>query len=102
MNLELTGKRALVSGSTAGIGLATAQLLAAEGAAVVVNGRTQERVDAALQTIRNAVPNADVRGVAADLSTAAGCDEVISQVSDVDILVNNLGVYSLSPFESTS
>src|SRR5207245_10824436 len=95
-------KRALVTGSTAGIGLATARLLAAERATVVVNGRTQGRVDAALRQIRATVPNAEVLGVAADLGTASGCDEIISRVPPVDILVNNLGIYSLSPFENTS
>src|SRR5712691_5843556 len=102
MNLELEGKRALVTGSTAGIGLATARLLAAEGAKVIVNGRTVRRVELAMRTIREAVPNADVLGVPADLGTAAGCEEVIYRISNIDILVNNLGVYSLSPFESTS
>ncbi len=102
MNLELEGKRALVTGSTAGIGLATAKLLAAEGVKVIVNGRTVRRVELAIRTIREAVPNADVLGVPADLGTAAGCEEVIYRISNIDILVNNLGVYSLSPFESTS
>jgi NAD(P)-dependent dehydrogenase (short-subunit alcohol dehydrogenase family) len=99
MDLELKGKRALVTGSTAGIGFATARLLAAEGAAVVINGRRPERVDAAIRSIRESVPDADVRGVAADLSTATRCSELIAAVPDVDILVNNLGVYSLRPFE---
>jgi len=102
MDLQLQGKRALVTGSTAGIGLATAQLLAAEGTRVVVNGRTQKRVDAALGSIRKKVPDADIVGVAADLGTAAGCSEVIARVPYVDILVNNLGIYSLSPFETIS
>ena len=102
MDLQLQGKRALVTGSTAGIGLATAQLMAAEGARVVVNGRTQERVDAALETIRRKASNADVVGIAADLGTAAGCNEVTARIRQVDILVNNLGIYSLSPFEKIS
>jgi NAD(P)-dependent dehydrogenase (short-subunit alcohol dehydrogenase family) len=102
MNLELAGKRALVTGSTAGIGLATARLLAAEGATVIVNGRTQERVDAAIQNIRQTVEDPDLRGVAANLGTAEGCDDVVSRIPEVDILVNNLGVYSLQPFETTS
>ena len=102
MNLELKGKRALVTASTAGIGFATARLLAAEGASVVINGRSQDRVDDAIQSIKNELPDADVRGFAADLSTATRCNELVARVPDVDILVNNLGVYSLQPFESIS
>ena len=102
MNLELKGKRALVTASTAGIGFATARLLAAEGTSVVINGRTQRRVDAAIQSIKTELPDADVSGFAADLSTATRCAELVAHVPDVDILVNNLGVYSLQPFESIS
>lgn len=75
MDLELKGKRALVTGSTAGIGLATARLLAVEGAAVIVNGRTDARVAAAVRSLREAAPKADLRGIAADLGTAAGCED---------------------------
>lgn len=78
MNLGIDGKRALVTGSTAGIGLATARLLAAENAAVVVNGRTEARVGTAVRAIQDAVPRANVRGVAADLGTAAGCAAVVA------------------------
>jgi NAD(P)-dependent dehydrogenase (short-subunit alcohol dehydrogenase family) len=99
MDLELRGKRALVTGSTAGIGLAAARLLAAEGAAVIVNGRTTERVDAAVRAISSEVPGARVQGVAADLGTAKGCAEMIGVVPDVDILVNNLGIFEPKPFE---
>jgi len=73
MDLGLEGKLALITGSTAGIGLATATELAAEGAGVIVNGRTNERVERAVRAIRERVPAADVRGIAADLGTAAGC-----------------------------
>jgi NAD(P)-dependent dehydrogenase (short-subunit alcohol dehydrogenase family) len=99
MELGLKGRRALVTGSTAGIGLATARGLAAEGAEVTVNGRTQARVDAALAAIRTAVPDVRVDGIAADLSTAAGCDAVIRQLPSVDILVNNMGIFEPVPFE---
>jgi NAD(P)-dependent dehydrogenase (short-subunit alcohol dehydrogenase family) len=99
MDLELQGKRALVTGSTAGIGLAAARLLAAEGAAVIVNGRTQERVDAAVRAISSAVRDAQVQGVAADLGTAEGCARMARAVPDVDILVNNLGIFEPKPFE---
>jgi NAD(P)-dependent dehydrogenase (short-subunit alcohol dehydrogenase family) len=98
MDLELTNKRALVTGSTAGIGFAIASLLAQEGAAVVVNGRTRSRVDAAVAKIRQAAPAADVTGVAADLGTAAGAALVTRTVPAVDILVNNLGIFEVRPF----
>ena len=71
MNLQLEGKRVLVTGSTAGIGLATTRALAAEAASVVINGRGQERVDAAIRDIRKSHPGADVSGVALHLSKAA-------------------------------
>src|SRR6267154_2759659 len=93
MNLGLQGKLAVVSGSTAGIGLAIAAALAAEGARVVVNGRTQPRVDAALKTIQQAVATADLRGVAADLGTAAGVDGFLRQIPAADVLINNLGIF---------
>jgi NAD(P)-dependent dehydrogenase (short-subunit alcohol dehydrogenase family) len=99
MDLGLRGKRALVTGSTAGIGLATARLLAEEGAEVVVNGRTPARVEEAAAKVREAVPGAEVRGVAADLGTAAGCDAVVGQVPELDVLVNNLGIFEPKPFE---
>ena len=99
MDLGLRGKRALVTGSTGGIGLAAARQLAAEGAAVVVNGRTTERVDAAVRSIRDAVPNADVRGIAADLGTAAGCERLTRVAPDIDVLVNNVGIFAPQSFE---
>ncbi len=102
MDLKLIGKRAVVSGSTAGIGLATARLLAAEGAKVVVNGRTAARVEEAVGAIVEVVPDADVRGVAADLGTAAGCDLLVREVPEADILVNNVGIFAPQPFESIS
>ena len=98
MNLQLTGKTAVVTGSTAGIGFAIAQGLAREGATVVVNGRTQARVDAAREKILAEVPGATVQGVAADLGTAAGVESLIGAVPDADILVNNLGIFEPKPF----
>jgi len=99
MDLQLRGKRAVVTGSTAGIGLAVARRLAAEGAMVMVNGRTAARVDAAVRSIHQTVQGAHVGGVAADLGTAAGCEALTDEVPDVDILVNNVGIFEPKPFE---
>ncbi|MBA3598529.1 MAG: SDR family oxidoreductase [Methylibium sp.] len=99
MDLGLTSKRALVTGSTAGIGLATARALALEGAQVIVNGRTQRRVDEAIEGIKAGQAGADVRGFALDLSTAEGCRALIEQLPQVDVLVNNLGIFEPKPFE---
>ena len=102
MDFGLKGKRALVTGSTAGIGLATARALAAEGGLVTVNGRTQERVDAALKALRQDVRDAKVEGFAADLSTKAGCEALIAHLPDVDVLVNNMGIFEPKPFDDIS
>ena len=100
MDLHLKSQTALVTGSTAGIGFAIASALAAEGASVVVNGRTQRRVDEAIKKIVAATPGAKVSGVAADLSTAAGCNALTTQLPAVDILVNNMGIFAIqSPLE---
>jgi NAD(P)-dependent dehydrogenase (short-subunit alcohol dehydrogenase family) len=98
MNLGLQGKIAVVSGSTAGIGLGIAIALAAEGAKVIVNGRTEQRVSAALDKIRERVPNADTRGVAADLGTLAGVETFLKKAPDADVLINNLGIFDPKPF----
>jgi NAD(P)-dependent dehydrogenase (short-subunit alcohol dehydrogenase family) len=98
MDLQLKNRKALVTGSTAGIGLAIASLLAEEGAAVVVSGRSQERVDSAVKRIRQAVNNVEVSGVSADLGTKQGVELLTSKVGAVDILVNNLGNYETTPF----
>jgi NAD(P)-dependent dehydrogenase (short-subunit alcohol dehydrogenase family) len=99
MDLQMEGKAAIVTGSTAGIGLAIAQLLAAECASVVVNGRTEKRVDAAIRAIRKEHANARLTGVAADLSGAAGCAKLIEAAPAADILVNNVGIFEPKPFE---
>lgn len=100
MDLQLDKKRALVTGSTAGIGFAIASKLAAEGAQVVLNGRIQARVDEALQRIKAAQPKAHVTGIAADLSTAAGVAQLLAACPEVDVLVNNLGIFAAVPFEA--
>jgi len=93
MNLQLENKTALVTGSTKGIGFAIAQWLAAEGASVIVNGRTEKSALAAAEKI-----GARAQGVAADVSTTAGCAALISQVPAVDILINNAGIFEPKPF----
>src|SRR5712664_2251021 len=98
MNLGVHARTAVVTGSTAGIGLAIAMALAAEGASVVVNGRTPARVTAAIERIRQTVPGARVQGVAADLGTAAGVETFVGEVPDADVLVNNLGIFEEKPF----
>lgn len=98
MDLKLTGKTALVSGSTAGIGFAIAQSLAQEGAHVYVNGRTRERVDAALVQIHSGTPGAKADGIVADFSSPAGAETVIAKLPAADVLVNNVGVFEPKPF----
>jgi NAD(P)-dependent dehydrogenase (short-subunit alcohol dehydrogenase family) len=99
MDLQLQGKRALVTGSTAGIGLAAATGLYYEGASVVVNGRTKERVEEAVGKIRGTGGDGEVSGIASDLSTAEGVGHLVRQLPEVDILVNNLGIFEPKPFE---
>src|SRR3984893_4476738 len=99
MDLQLKRKKALVTGSTAGIGFATARALAAEGTSVVVNGRGEARVDAAMREIRKLHPNANVSGIASDVSNATGCAKLIQALPAVDVLVNNMGIFEPKPFE---
>jgi NAD(P)-dependent dehydrogenase (short-subunit alcohol dehydrogenase family) len=98
MDLHLTAKTALVTGSSAGIGLAIATALAAEGANVVVNGRTPQRVQSGIAEIRKTFPNAKLTGIDADVSNAAGCNKLTAAVPHVDILVNNAGIFEVKPF----
>ncbi|MFG1815035.1 SDR family NAD(P)-dependent oxidoreductase [Kribbella sp. NPDC049174] len=97
MEIELSGRRALVSGSSQGIGLAIATELARAGAAVVVNGRGDEKTQAAADEVRTAAPGAEVLAVAADLASAEGAEALRDQVGELDILVNNLGIFGAKP-----
>ena len=98
MNIDLSRKTAIVTGSTAGIGFAIARALAECGATIVLNGRTKAAVEKAVVRVKSAVSSADVRGVAADLGNAAGCDALVRAEPDCDILVNNVGIFGPQDF----
>src|SRR6478735_10560084 len=99
MNLELNDKTALISGSSKGIGFAIANQLAAEGARVIVNGRSEGAVNRALEQIRQATPTANVDSFVGDLSTSEAVTALLGRFSMVDILINNLGIFEPKPFE---
>ena len=98
MDLKLKDRRALLTGSSAGIGYAIARGLAAEGAQVTLTGRSQASVDAALGRLRASLPGTQAGGIAADCATAAGAEAVFARLPEVDILVNNLGIYERKAF----
>lgn len=98
MHLDLSSKRAVVSGSTAGIGFAIARGLAAAGASVTINGRSEARVADAINRLKAEVKGGKIEGVAADLGTTEGVRTFINQVADTDILINNLGIFEPKPF----
>ena len=102
MDLKLEGMQALVTGSTAGIGFAIAAALVKEGASVVVSGRTEQRVKAALQQLQPSGARGKVEGLAANLGTADGVQQAIARFPALDILVNNLGIFEVKPFEQIS
>ena len=102
MSSSLQDQRALVTGSTAGIGYAIAAELARTGAEVIINGRTQQRVDQALHSLRSSLgPDANLHGIAADVGSAAGTRALIERHPDVDILVNNAGIFAVQPFRES-
>ncbi|WP_235578847.1 MULTISPECIES: SDR family NAD(P)-dependent oxidoreductase [unclassified Rhodococcus (in: high G+C Gram-positive bacteria)] len=98
MNLDLTGRRVFVSGSTRGIGYAVAAACAGEGASVVLNGRTEEKVSGAVARLRKAVPGASVDGISADMCDMEEVSALLGRLGQVDILVNNVGVFEVAPF----
>jgi NAD(P)-dependent dehydrogenase (short-subunit alcohol dehydrogenase family) len=98
MDTQLKGKKALVSGSTAGIGFAVAKQLLQEGAIVFINGRTQKRVDQTVASLQSLVPGAQVEGVAADFSVVSDINRLLARIPDVDILVNNVGIFEPKEF----
>ncbi len=99
MDLKITGKKAFISGSTKGIGFATALGLAKEGVDVCINGRTEASVTAAIDRVKKEANDVQVNGIAADLATETGCRKVTEQLPEVDILVNNLGIFEPKSFE---
>lgn len=99
MDLQLTGKRAFVSGSTQGIGFAVARALLGEGASVVVNGRTADRTQDAVRRLQDEVPGAAVSAIPADFEDASQVARLLDELGDVDVLVNNVGVFDVAPFE---
>ena len=102
MDLQLAGRTAFVSGSTQGIGYATAQALAAEGVSVVLHGRTSERVEQAVARLREQQPDVEVSGVAGDVSDDDGVRQLLGALRDVDILVNNVGLFEVKPFAAVT
>ena len=102
MNWDLTGKRAFVSGSTQGIGYAIASALVREGASVVINGRHGAKVDAAVHKLTVEIPGAEVSGIAADFERPTEVLRLLDELGEVDILVNNVGLFGLAPFAGIS
>jgi NAD(P)-dependent dehydrogenase (short-subunit alcohol dehydrogenase family) len=99
MDLQLTRKSAFVSGSTGGIGYAVADALAAEGVRVIVNGRSAERVEEAVARLQETHANAEISGIAADFADPAQVADLIARLGEVDVLINNVGLFGLGAFE---
>lgn len=102
MNLQLKNKRAFISGSTSGIGLAIAKVLAAEGVEVILNGRTQARIDQAINQIKMEFPEAKLSGIPADFSDSIAVEALIASLGSVDILINNAGIFASQSFAETA
>lgn len=102
MDLNLSGRRAFVSGSTQGIGFAIARALLGEGASVIINGRRRDRVEAAVEKLRAEFPDGTIAGRAADFARADEVAALLESLGDIDIVVNNVGLFGVSPFDSVS
>ena len=102
MDLKLTGKTAFITGSTSGIGLGTAKILLQEGAKVIINGRQQDSVSAAVTKLKKLVPDAEIDGIATDFSNVAEIDILLNRLPSVDILINNVGIFSSQSFFETT
>lgn len=98
MDLQLKSKTAFISGSTQGIGFAIAKLLLIEGATVIINGRTQQKIDAAIKKLKEEIPAASVSGIAADFANVDEVDKLLTALPEIDILINNVGIFELKPF----
>lgn len=98
MDLQLAGRTVFISGSTQGIGFAIASLCAHEGATVIINGRHEEGVETAVARLREQNPAASVRGIAADFADAGEVDELLDRLGDVDVLINNVGLFDVATF----
>ncbi|ALE06866.1 oxidoreductase [Arthrobacter sp. ERGS1:01] len=102
MDLQLNGKKAFISGSTQGIGYAIAKALAQEGVDVTLNGREEAKLSTAVESLRLDVPGASIEGIAADFSDPAQVNRLCADLSDIDILINNVGLFELKPFDLIS
>ena len=98
MDLQLKGKTAFVSGSTQGIGFAIAQKLLEEGATVIINGRSENRITEAIDKLKKLVPGANISGAAADFSKVEEVNTLLTNLPDIDILINNAGIFEPKPF----
>lgn len=98
MDLQLRSKTAFISGSTQGIGFSIARLLLIEGARVIINGRTQEKIDSAVKKLKQEIPDAAISGIAADFANTDEVNKLLSVLPDIDILINNVGIFELKPF----
>ena len=102
MDLQLKGKTAFITGSTAGIGFATAKLLLQEGANVIINGRKESSVSTAVEKLKKLVPNTEVKGVSADFSSINEIEVLLTKIPSTDILINNVGIYTSQTFFDTT